>query len=370
MIASLRGHVAATRPGAIVLDVGGVGYLVAATASADAGRRDADGGEITVHTHLHVREDTLQLYGFASTGERSLFELLLGVSGMGPKAALAIVSGYAPDQIRRAVATGDHALFTSIPGIGRRTAERVIVDLKDKVGSGRGRRRRAGRRWRRRPCRCRATPWSGLGMSVAEAEAALRPTSTTTSRSRSASGSRWPGRSRPGERMSATADPRIPDALVAPGEEEFDRSLRPRTPGRVHRPGADQGAARHLPRGRPPARRGPRPRAPRRARRAWARPRSPASSPPSWASALRITSGPALERKGDLAAILTALEPQRRPLHRRDPPPEPRRSRSCSTRRWRTSSSTSSLGQGPRRARCASTCSSSRSSARPPAPGF
>ncbi len=173
MIASLRGRVAATRPGAIVLDVGGVGYLVAATTSAVRRAGDADGGEITVHTHLHVREDTLQLYGFASTAERSLFELLLGVSGVGPKAALAIVSGYAPDQIRRAVATGDHALFTSIPGIGRRTAERVVVDLKDKVGavesvagpgdSAGGDDHAAAR-----------DALVGLGMSVAEAEAALR----------------------------------------------------------------------------------------------------------------------------------------------------------------------------------------------------
>jgi holliday junction DNA helicase RuvA len=173
MIASLRGRVAATRPGAIVLDVGGVGYLVAATTSAVRRAGDADGGEITVHTHLHVREDTLQLYGFASTAERSLFELLLGVSGVGPKAALAIVSGYAPDQIRRAVATGDHALFTSIPGIGRRTAERVVVDLKDKVGavesvagpgdSADGDDHAAAR-----------DALVGLGMSVAEAEAALR----------------------------------------------------------------------------------------------------------------------------------------------------------------------------------------------------
>jgi len=173
MIASLRGRVAATRPGAIVLDVGGVGYLVAATTSAVRRAGDADGGEITVHTHLHVREDTLQLYGFASTAERSLFELLLGVSGVGPKAALAIVSGYAPDQIRRAVATGDHALFTSIPGIGRRTAERVVVDLKDKVGavesvagpgdSAAGDDHAAAR-----------DALVGLGMSVAEAEAALR----------------------------------------------------------------------------------------------------------------------------------------------------------------------------------------------------
>jgi holliday junction DNA helicase RuvA len=173
MIASLRGRVAATRPGAIVLDVGGVGYLVAATTSAVRRAGDADGGEITVHTHLHVREDTLQLYGFASTAERSLFELLLGVSGVGPKAALAIVSGYAPDQIRRAVATGDHALFTSIPGIGRRTAERVVVDLKDKVGAvesaagpgdlAAGDDHAAAR-----------DALVGLGMSVAEAEAALR----------------------------------------------------------------------------------------------------------------------------------------------------------------------------------------------------
>jgi Holliday junction DNA helicase RuvA len=172
MIASLRGHVAATRPGAIVLDVGGVGYLVAATSSAVRRAGDADGGEITVHTHLHVREDTLQLYGFASTAERSLFELLLGVSGVGPKAALAIVSGYAPDQIRRAVATGDHALFTSIPGIGRRTAERVVVDLKDKVGAVES---TAG------PADAGGDDHAaardalvGLGMSVAEAEAALR----------------------------------------------------------------------------------------------------------------------------------------------------------------------------------------------------
>ena len=173
MIASLRGRVSATRPGAIVLDVGGVGYLVAATASAVRRAGDADGAEITIHTHLHVREDTLQLYGFASTAERSLFELLLGVSGVGPKAALAIVSGFAPDQIRRAVATGDHALFTSIPGIGRRTAERVVVDLKDKVGAvesaaapaegGGGDGHAAAR-----------DALVGLGMSVAEAEAALR----------------------------------------------------------------------------------------------------------------------------------------------------------------------------------------------------
>ena len=171
MIASLRGRVASTRPGAIVLDVGGVGYLVAATASAVRRAGDAEGGEITIQTHLHVREDTLQLYGFASTAERSLFELLLGVSGVGPKAALAIVSGFAPDQIRRAVATSDHALFTSIPGIGRRTAERVVVDLKDKVGAVEAAAVAADGGGDHAAARDALV---GLGMSVAEAEAALR----------------------------------------------------------------------------------------------------------------------------------------------------------------------------------------------------
>jgi holliday junction DNA helicase RuvA len=174
MIASLRGRVAANLAGQTVLDVGGVGYRLATTASAARMAADADGGEVTLLTHLHVREDTLALFGFASEAERALFELLLGVSGVGPKAALAIVSGYAPDQIRRAVQTGDHALFTSIPGIGRRTAERVVIDLKDKVGG----------------LQIAAAPDApavadghtdardalvGLGMSVAEAEAALRP---------------------------------------------------------------------------------------------------------------------------------------------------------------------------------------------------
>jgi holliday junction DNA helicase RuvA len=171
MIASLRGRVARVGPGSVVLEVGGVGYLLAATASACRLASDSE-DELRLVTHLHVREDALQLYGFASAGERELFELLLGVSGVGPKAALAIVSGYAPDQIRRAVASGDHALFTSIPGIGRRTAERVVIDLKDKVGAPIA---EGGRP---------ATPTDdhtaarealvGLGMSVAEAEAALR----------------------------------------------------------------------------------------------------------------------------------------------------------------------------------------------------
>lgn len=172
MIASLRGRVASVGPGTVVLDVGGVGYLLSATASARRLAADAE-AEVTLVTHLHVREDALQLFGFAGAAERELFELLLSVSGVGPKAALAIVSGYAPDQIRRAVASGDHALFTSISGIGRKTAERVVIDLKDKVGSPVPDREGD----RRVPLDDHAAAREalvGLGMSVAEAEAALR----------------------------------------------------------------------------------------------------------------------------------------------------------------------------------------------------
>ncbi|HUZ84599.1 MAG TPA: Holliday junction branch migration protein RuvA [Gaiellales bacterium] len=135
MIACLRGRVLSHEAGTVVLDVGGVGYLLSVTSSALRRAAAAGGSDLRLETYLHVREDALQLFGFSQVAERELFELLLGVSGIGPKAALAIVSGYEPDQIRRAVAHGDHALFTSIPGIGRKTAERVVLDLKDRVGA-------------------------------------------------------------------------------------------------------------------------------------------------------------------------------------------------------------------------------------------
>ena len=171
MIASLRGTVLERGAGRVVLDVGGVGYLLQTTSS--AARMSVPGEEVTLVTHLNVREDALTLYGFAESAERSMFELLLGVSGVGPKAALAIMSGYAPDQVRRAIATSDHALFTRISGIGKRTAERVVIDLKDKIGA--------------LPAAEEPMPAApagghtaardalvGLGMSVNEAEAALR----------------------------------------------------------------------------------------------------------------------------------------------------------------------------------------------------
>jgi len=130
MISRLRGIVVSRTPAGLVLEVGGVGYLVAATPRVTA----RVGEEAIVETHLHVREDALQLYGFASADERELFELLLGVSGIGPKVALAIVSGSPPAELRRAIARDDLARFEAIPGIGRKTAQRVVMELKDKLG--------------------------------------------------------------------------------------------------------------------------------------------------------------------------------------------------------------------------------------------
>jgi holliday junction DNA helicase RuvA len=132
MIARLRGKRAGLSAAGLVLDVNGVGYLVQATPSVL--RRDGD--ELTVETYLHVREDALQLYGFGSVEERDLFVHLLGVNGVGPKVALAIVSGSTPADLRRAIALEDTARFEAIPGIGKKTAQRVVLELKEKLGTG------------------------------------------------------------------------------------------------------------------------------------------------------------------------------------------------------------------------------------------
>jgi len=132
MIARLRGTVAARGPAGLVIDVGGVGYLVQPTRRAAQKARGK--GELTVETYLHVREDVLQLYGFADATEREMFEHLLSVSGVGPKVALAIVSGSTPDELRRAIALDDTARFQAIPGIGMKTAKRVVLELKEKFG--------------------------------------------------------------------------------------------------------------------------------------------------------------------------------------------------------------------------------------------
>ena len=131
MIARLRGKPVARRADGLVLDVGGVGYLVQATPSA---LRKASGrDEVELETYLNVREDALQLFGFAEADERELFELLLSVQGVGPKVALAIVSGSSAAELRRAIALEDTARFEAIPGIGRKTAQRVVLELKASV---------------------------------------------------------------------------------------------------------------------------------------------------------------------------------------------------------------------------------------------
>ena len=131
MIASVEGVVGAVAADSLVIEVGGIGYRVfaapAVLASAQPGR------VLKLHTFHLVREDQQALYGFRSVEELGFFTLLLTVNGVGPKVALAIVSGYSPAELRRAIAREDSALFETIPGIGRKTAQRVVLELKDKV---------------------------------------------------------------------------------------------------------------------------------------------------------------------------------------------------------------------------------------------
>jgi holliday junction DNA helicase RuvA len=131
MIARLRGRISGRAGAGLIVDVNGVGYLVNATPSV---HRLGD-GDVTIEVHTVVREDALQLYGFATADERELFELLLGVSGVGPKVALAIVSGSTPVELRRAIARDDVKRFQAIPGIGLKTAQRVVLELKEKLAA-------------------------------------------------------------------------------------------------------------------------------------------------------------------------------------------------------------------------------------------
>jgi Holliday junction DNA helicase RuvA len=131
VISRLRGVPVGRTPDGLVLDVGGVGYLVAATPSAI---RKADGArEVVVETYLHVREDTLQLFGFATDTEELLFKRLIEVSGVGPKVAISILSGIEAPELVEALRRGDVARLVRVPGVGRKTAERLVLELKDKM---------------------------------------------------------------------------------------------------------------------------------------------------------------------------------------------------------------------------------------------
>jgi Holliday junction DNA helicase RuvA len=132
VISSVRGEVLVRRPGEVVLESAGVGYRLAVSAVTleDTPRV---GDEALLHSHLVMRDDGIHLFGFASEPERELFLMLIGVQGVGPKVAQAVLSGGRPRELLTAIANGDAARFQAVPGIGKRTAERIIVELREKV---------------------------------------------------------------------------------------------------------------------------------------------------------------------------------------------------------------------------------------------
>jgi Holliday junction DNA helicase RuvA len=132
VIAHLRGRILDKQPNRIVVDVNGVGYDVSVPLSTFYGLGDA-GSEIALRVHTHVREDALALFGFATRLEQDLFERLIGISGIGPKLALAVLSGIEPVELIRAIERGDLARLTAIPGVGKKTSERIVLELKDRL---------------------------------------------------------------------------------------------------------------------------------------------------------------------------------------------------------------------------------------------
>lgn len=132
MIGRLRGVVAGKHADRVLLDVAGVGYEIAVPPRALV-ELPGIGEEAVVHTHLHVREDAMSLFGFAGEDQRDLFRVLLGVSGVGPKVALAILGTMTPDDLRRAVLTEDAAALTAVPGIGKRSAQKLMLELRPKL---------------------------------------------------------------------------------------------------------------------------------------------------------------------------------------------------------------------------------------------
>jgi Holliday junction DNA helicase RuvA len=132
MIGRIRGTLVDKSLESVVLDVGGVGYSIAVTPRSLA-ELPGIGEEAVLHTHLHVREDQLALFGFGSIEERDLFDLLLGISGIGPKVALAILATLSPDELRSAVFADDTAALIAVPGIGKRSAQKLMLELRPKM---------------------------------------------------------------------------------------------------------------------------------------------------------------------------------------------------------------------------------------------
>jgi holliday junction DNA helicase RuvA len=132
VIAHLHGRILEKQPNRIVVDVNGVGYDLSVPLSTFYGLGEP-GSEIALRIHTHVREDALLLYGFATRLEQDLFERLIGISGIGPKVALAVLSGIEPPELVRAIERGDLARLTAIPGVGKKTSERIVLELKDRL---------------------------------------------------------------------------------------------------------------------------------------------------------------------------------------------------------------------------------------------
>jgi holliday junction DNA helicase RuvA len=132
VIAQLRGRILEKHPNRIIVDVGGVGYDVFVPLSTFYGLGDA-GSDIALRIHTHVREDALALYGFRTMLEQDLFERLIAVSGIGPKVAMSVLSGIEPLELMQAIQRADIARLTAIPGVGRKTSERIVLELKDRL---------------------------------------------------------------------------------------------------------------------------------------------------------------------------------------------------------------------------------------------
>lgn len=133
MISFLDGVLVSKSPTEITVDINGVGYAVNIPLSTYE-KLDGINQRVKIFTHLHVREDAMQLYGFATEAERGLFRLLISVSGIGPRIAQGILSGMGAGELKQAILTGNVAALTTIQGVGRKTAERIVVELKDKLG--------------------------------------------------------------------------------------------------------------------------------------------------------------------------------------------------------------------------------------------
>jgi len=142
VIAFLRGRILDKEPNRIIVDVAGVGYDIAVPLSTFYGLGEP-GADIALRIHTHVREDAFLLYSFATRLEQQLFERLISISGIGPKVALAVLSGIEPAELIRAIQRGDLARLTAIPGVGKKTSERIVLELKDRLPPGELARRQA-----------------------------------------------------------------------------------------------------------------------------------------------------------------------------------------------------------------------------------